>query len=94
MISIDEVKHVAKLARLSLTDEECRKHSEELSRIIEFFDELKGIDTEGVEPMSHPISAANALRPDQVVRAFSREELMACAPVKDGNFFKVPKIGE
>ncbi|MBI5172988.1 MAG: Asp-tRNA(Asn)/Glu-tRNA(Gln) amidotransferase subunit GatC [Candidatus Obscuribacter sp.] len=94
MISIKDVQHVAKLARLSLTEDESRQYAEQLSRIIDYFDELKSVDTEGVEPMSHPIAAVNVLREDEVCPSLPREVLMANAPLRDGNFFRVPKIGE
>lgn len=94
MISIKDVQHVAKLARLSLTEDESRQYAQQLSRIIDYFDELKSVDTEGVEPMSHPIAAVNVLREDEVLPSLPREVLMANAPLRDGNFFRVPKIGE
>lgn len=94
MISIKDVKHVAKLARLSLTEEECQKYSAQLSDIMGFFDELQSVDTAGVEPMSHPIAAVNVLREDVVEQSLPREVLMQNAPLTDGAFFKVPKIGD
>lgn len=98
MISTEDVKHVAKLARLSLTEEETRIYAEQLSRIMDFFAELQDVDTTGVEPMSHPIAAlaaVNVLREDEVrSEALSREVLMENAPLTDGAFFRVPKIGE
>lgn len=98
MISTQDVKHVAKLARLSLTEEETEKYAEQLSRILDFFAELQNVDTTGVEPMSHPIAAlssVNVLREDEVrTEALSREVLMENAPLTEGAFFRVPKIGE
>jgi len=94
MITAKDVKHVAKLARLSLTEDECTQFTEQLDKIIGYFDELNQVDTTGVEPMSHPIPKANVLREDQVVKIASREELMEGAPVKEGSFFRVPRIGE
>lgn len=94
MITVQQVEHVAKLARLSLTASECDKYTEQLSRIIGFFDELNEVDTTGVEPMSHPIAAVNVLREDVVVSSLPREVLMKNAPLTEGEFFRVPKIGE
>jgi len=54
---------------------------------------MNEIDTEGVEPMSHAIPIVNVMREDEVVHEFSREELMANAPLKEDGFFRVPKIG-
>jgi aspartyl-tRNA(Asn)/glutamyl-tRNA(Gln) amidotransferase subunit C len=94
MITVKDVKHVAKLARLSLTEDECIRFTEQLDNVIGYFDELNKVDTDGVEPMSHPIPVGNVLREDQVIRGATREQLMANAPVKEGSFFRVPRIGE
>jgi aspartyl-tRNA(Asn)/glutamyl-tRNA(Gln) amidotransferase subunit C len=94
MITVQDVKHVAKLARLSLTEDECTQFTEQLDKIMGYFDELQQVDTDGIEPMSHPIPKGNVLREDQIVRSASREELMEGAPVKEGSFFRVPRIGE
>jgi aspartyl-tRNA(Asn)/glutamyl-tRNA(Gln) amidotransferase subunit C len=94
MITVQDVKHVAKLARLSLTEDECSQFTEQLDKIMGYFDELQQVDTDGIEPMSHPIPKGNVLREDQIVKSASREELMEGAPVKEGSFFRVPRIGE
>jgi aspartyl-tRNA(Asn)/glutamyl-tRNA(Gln) amidotransferase subunit C len=94
MITVANVKHVAKLARLSLTEDECSQFTEQLDKIIGYFDELSEVDTNGIEPMSHPIPKGNVLREDVVVRSATREQLMEGAPVKEGSFFRVPRIGE
>jgi aspartyl-tRNA(Asn)/glutamyl-tRNA(Gln) amidotransferase subunit C len=94
MITVQDVKHVAKLARLSLTEDECTQFTAQLDKIIGYFDELSQVDTNGVEPMSHPIPKGNVLREDEVMQSATREELMAGAPVKEGAFFRVPRIGE
>jgi aspartyl-tRNA(Asn)/glutamyl-tRNA(Gln) amidotransferase subunit C len=94
MITVDDVKHVAKLARLSLTEDECTQFTAQLDKIIGYFDELNQVDTSGIEPMSHPIPVGNVLREDKIVKSPSREALMEGAPVKEGSFFRVPRIGE
>ncbi|HIU85764.1 TPA: Asp-tRNA(Asn)/Glu-tRNA(Gln) amidotransferase subunit GatC [Candidatus Spyradomonas excrementavium] len=93
MITIKEVEHVAKLARLELTEEEKVKFSKQLGDVLEYAQQMNEIDTEGVEPMSHAIPIVNVMREDEVVHEFSREELMANAPLKEDGFFRVPKIG-
>ena len=93
MITIKEVEHVAKLARLELTEEEKVKFSKQLGDILEYAQQMNEIDTEGVEPMSHAIPIVNVMREDKVVHEVSREELMANAPLKENGFFRVPKIG-
>lgn len=93
MITIKEVEHVAKLARLELTGEEKVKFSKQLGDILDYAQQMNEIDTEGVEPMSHAIPIVNVMREDEVIHEFSREELMANAPLKEDGFFRVPKIG-
>lgn len=93
MITIKEVEHVAKLARLELTEEEKVKFSKQLGDILDYAQQMNEIDTEGVEPMSHAIPIVNVMREDEVVHEFSRGELMANAPLKEDGFFRVPKIG-
>lgn len=93
-ISQKEVEEVAKLARLSLTEQEKELFAAQLSEIIEAFRELSEIDTNGVEPMSHALSLVNVLREDEVKASLSRETLMANAPSVENGFFRVPKISE
>lgn len=94
VISIDEVSEVALLARLSLTEQEKELYASQLSRIIEHFNQLKDIDTTSVEPLAHALPVTNVLREDAVKPSLGREALLANAPDREGNFFKVPKIGE
>jgi aspartyl-tRNA(Asn)/glutamyl-tRNA(Gln) amidotransferase subunit C len=94
MISIEDVEHVAKLARLALTDEEKQRFSKQLGAIIEHFNELKNVDTTGVEPMVHALPISNVLREDVVVTPPGREVLLQNAPAEENGFFRVPKIGD
>ncbi len=93
-ISIKDVEHVAKLARLSLSEEEKRLYTEQLARIIENFNDLAAVDTTGVEPLSHALPIVNVLREDLCLRSSDRQKLMANAPATEDGFFKVPKISE
>ncbi len=93
MISIDDVTHVAKLARLELSDDEKVKFSKQLGDILKYMEQLNEVDTEGVEPMNHPIDFSNVMRDDVVSYEHTREELMANAPEVEQDYFKVPKIG-
>ncbi len=93
-ISIKDVEHVAKLARLSLTEDEKKLFAEQLARIIDNFTELSEVDTTGVEPMSHALPVVNVLREDEVIPSLGHEKLMANAPCEENGFFRVPKIGE
>jgi len=94
MITTETVKHVAKLARLQLTEAEERLYTEQLGKILEYFDELAAIDTTGIEPMSHALPICNVMREDEVERSFTHDELLKNAPAIEGDFFRVPKIGE
>ncbi len=87
-----EVEHVAVLARIELTEEEKESTSEQLSEILEFFDRLKKVDTEGVPPTSHVLDLVNALRPDACTPSLEVEETLQNAPDRSERFFRVPKI--
>lgn len=93
-ISIQEVEHVAKLARLDLTEDEKKLFVEQLSKIIDNFNELSAVDTTGIEPMAHALPIVNVLREDEVHESLGREKLMANAPAAENGFFRVPKIGD
>ena len=92
MITIKEVEHVAKLARLALTEEEKAKFAPQLNSIIEYVNELNEVDTTGIEPMAHSIKISNVMREDEIKQDFSREEMLKNAPEEEDGFFKVPKI--
>lgn len=93
MIEIKDVEHVAKLARLELTEDEKQKFAGQLSSILQYAQEMNAVDTEGVEPMSHAIHFVNVMREDEVKYEQTKEELMKNAPLKEDGFFRVPKIG-
>lgn len=92
MIDIEDVKHVAKLARLELTPDEEIKFSKQLQDILNYVEQMNEVDTTGVEPMSHAIDFSNVMREDVEFYEHTREELMQNAPEREGDFFKVPKI--
>ena len=92
MITIKDVEHVAKLARLALTEEEKEKFAPQLNAVLEYVDELNEVDTTGIEPMAHSIKISNVMREDEVKQEFSREEMLQNAPEEEDGFFRVPKI--
>ena len=92
MITIKDVEHVAKLARLELTQEEKEKFTHQLGDVLEHVEKMNEVDTTGVEPMNHPIDFVNVVRDDKEIYENTREELMSNAPDVEGDFFKVPKI--
>ena len=92
MIEIKDVEHVARLARLNLTEEEKVKFSKQLGDILKYMEQLNEVDTTGVEPMNQPIDFSNVMREDVARYDCTREELMANAPEVEQDYFKVPKI--
>lgn len=88
----EQVEHIAVLARLKLSPEEIEKFAQELTVILEHVDQLKSVNTDGVEPKDQFITAANVFRSDKSRRCLSREEALANAPDKDDEFFRVPKV--
>jgi aspartyl-tRNA(Asn)/glutamyl-tRNA(Gln) amidotransferase subunit C len=91
-ISIDDVHHVAKLARLALDESRLRKFAGQLEHILEYVDKISQLDTTGVEPMAHALPLQNVLREDVVEPSLPIEQVLQNAPETDGPFFKVPKI--
>jgi aspartyl-tRNA(Asn)/glutamyl-tRNA(Gln) amidotransferase subunit C len=90
MIEKDQVLHVAKLARLKLSDDEVERMASELSGILEHVEKISELDLEGVEPTSHVIQLENVLRPDRSRPSWSRDEVLERAPDPAGGSFRVP----
>jgi aspartyl-tRNA(Asn)/glutamyl-tRNA(Gln) amidotransferase subunit C len=89
-ISRDEVLHVARLARLALTDEEVERLGAQLNAILEAVGKVAELDLEGVEPTAHPLDVVNVWAEDEPRPCLSVEEALANAPEREGGFFKVP----
>ena len=87
-----EVKKVAKLSRLDLTDAEVQEFTGQLSAILEYVEKMNELDTSDVEPLAHCLSISNVFRADCVKESLGTEKTLANAPQRDGEFFKVPKI--
>ena len=87
-----DVRHVAMLARLALTDEQVGSLTAELSSLLGHIDDLRKLDLEGVEPTAHPLAMTNRMREDVVVPGLSREDALKNAPDTDGTAFVVPAI--
>jgi len=94
MLSREEVEHVARLARLVLTDDERTRYTGQLNEILAYVEKLKELDVDGVVPMAHAIPLENVFRPDRVRPSFDREDMLANAPERSEGFFKVPRILE
>jgi aspartyl-tRNA(Asn)/glutamyl-tRNA(Gln) amidotransferase subunit C len=93
VIDRQQVLHVAKLARLKLTDEEVERMSDELSSILEHVERINELDLEGVEPTSHVVDVENVLRPDEPRPSLPRERALANAPDATDDGFRVPSPG-
>ncbi len=93
-ITTEEVKHVAKLARLSMTDEETESYRDDLNSILDYVAALEDVDTSGIEPMSHVLDIKNVWRDDIPVERENPLELLNNAPEREDAYYKVPKILE
>jgi len=94
MLSEDQVARIADLARLELTPDEARGVREQLNGILAMIDEMKAVDTAGVEPMSHPQAAMQRLRDDRATEPDQRESFQAIAPATEDGLYLVPKVIE
>ena len=93
-VSLDEVRYIAKLARLHFTEEEERKMAEQMSQILGYMEKLNELDTTNIPPMSHVLDLTNVHRKDVVQQRITREEGLSNAPDADSVFFRVPKVIE
>jgi aspartyl-tRNA(Asn)/glutamyl-tRNA(Gln) amidotransferase subunit C len=91
-ITIKDVEHIAKLAKLEFTDAEKEKFTHQLNQILDYMDHLNSLDTGNVEPLSHVIELSNVFRQDEVKPGVPTEEALKNAPEKNEQFFKVPKV--
>ena len=93
-IETREVERVARLARLELSAEETQRMREQLDRILGYIDKLRRLDTEGVPPTSHAVPMVNVMREDEPRPCLPSQEMLANAPDRSGDFFRVPRIIE
>jgi len=91
-ISRADVAHVARLARLDLTDDELSRFTDQLAAVLEHAGDLAAIDTAGVPPTAHPLELLNVLRDDVPRPCLDRDEVLAMAPAAEDGRFRVPKI--
>jgi aspartyl-tRNA(Asn)/glutamyl-tRNA(Gln) amidotransferase subunit C len=91
-ISREDVVHVARLARLDVTDDEVDRFTEQLAAVLEHAADVAALDTTGVPPTAHPLSLANVLRDDVPGPSLDREEVLAMAPAAEDGRFRVPRI--
>jgi aspartyl-tRNA(Asn)/glutamyl-tRNA(Gln) amidotransferase subunit C len=93
-ITEQTVQYVAALAKLTVSEEEKQKVAEDLEHIVEYMETMNGLDTEGVEPMSHVLPIKNVFREDVVTNGDNREQLLKNAPKQKDGSFAVPKTVE
>ncbi|MDQ0156854.1 Asp-tRNA(Asn)/Glu-tRNA(Gln) amidotransferase subunit GatC [Robertmurraya andreesenii] len=93
-ITAEQVKHVAHLARLAVTEEDVQKFTQQLDAIITYAEQLNELDTEHVEPTSHVLNMKNVMREDIQSEGLPREEVLKNAPEHENGQIKVPSIIE
>jgi aspartyl-tRNA(Asn)/glutamyl-tRNA(Gln) amidotransferase subunit C len=94
-LSREQVQHIARLARVGLSDEDIDRFSEQLSEILDYFERLRQVDTEGVPPTAHTLPLHNVMRQDDEPEPpLDKEQVLANAPVREGDYFRVKVILE
>ncbi len=92
MIDIDQVRKVASLARLELSEAEEQQFTGQLNSILDYVQQLDELDTTDVPPTTRAIEVSNITRPDRLVTFAGREDILNSSPDREEDFFKVPKI--
>jgi aspartyl-tRNA(Asn)/glutamyl-tRNA(Gln) amidotransferase subunit C len=90
----DQVRNIARLARLAVDEGELDSHVRDLSSILDLVDRMNAVDATGVPPMAHPQHLVQRLRPDVVTEENDRERLQRSAPAVEGGFYLVPRVVE
>ena len=93
-LTIEEVRHLAALARIGMTDEELETMRDQMSNILENFDILSQVDTESVEPTGHSVEVTSVMRDDVAAESSPTEETLANAPAREGDFVRVRAVLE
>ncbi len=93
-INQQDVEHVARLARLSLSPEDLKIMTGQMDAVLGYVDKLNELDTDGIEPMAHAVPMTNAFREDEITEPIGVERTLQNAPQQADNYFKVPKIIE
>jgi aspartyl-tRNA(Asn)/glutamyl-tRNA(Gln) amidotransferase subunit C len=91
-ITLQDAATIAHLARLELTPEELAALTPQLSAILEYVQQLQQVNTDGIEPLAHPLPLQNVFRDDEPVPSLSLEEALANAPRRAGDFYSVPAV--
>jgi aspartyl-tRNA(Asn)/glutamyl-tRNA(Gln) amidotransferase subunit C len=89
-----QIRKVAKLSRLDLSDAEVEEFAGQLSSILDYVEKMNELNTDGIEPLAHCLPIANVFREDNVKESLGTEKVLSNAPQSEAEFFKVPKILE
>ena len=87
-----DVEYIAELARLKFKEEELESFTHQLNEILNYVDKLNELDTENVEPLSHPVENINVFRNDELKKSITTKDALKNAPDRNNEFFKVPKV--
>lgn len=90
----NEVRHVARLARIALSPDDVERFTAQLSSILDHFSALAAVDTEGIEPTAHPLPLSNVMRDDEVAPSLPRSEVLANAPEQEDGYLRVRAVLE
>ena len=91
-LSLDDVRQVAKLARLELSEDDLARMQPQLSAILDYVAQLRELNTEGVEPLAHPLPVHNVFRPDEPAPSLPVDDALRNAPARTGDYFAVPAV--
>lgn len=89
-----DIKKIAHLARLGISEHDIPKYSKELSNILDFVEQMNKIDTSNITPMAHPLDVAQRLRPDDITEPNQRELFQSIAPLVEAGLYLVPQVIE
>ena len=93
-LTSEEIRHLATLARIGMTEQEVERMRDEMSSILDHFDVLQDVDTEGVEPTGHSADLESVMREDEARESASREDALANAPHREDDFIRVRAVLE
>jgi len=91
-LSAADIQRLCKLAKVEVPEADIPRVQGDLSKVLALFEQLKQVDTTGVDPLVHALELGNVLAPDQVAESLSLDEVLKNAPSQDGSFFKVPPV--
>lgn len=92
MIDLKTIQHIAQLARLQVNNQQAEEFAQQLTKILDHFNQISNLPTNGVEPLVTPTQIENFWREDEVKKDFTSEEMVANAPSRQGQLFKVPPV--